>query len=922
MKKRLREKILGKIADIIDRYPVFVFLGVMVVTFLALIFASRIKFDTEYEVFMPENARSIKAMKEIRKKFGSVEDVIIVIEGENLIKAKKVADELALRFEKHPKYFLTVFYKIPTDFFQKYGLLFLSRKEIKDLTENIKKEKKELKKYLSQLRLGGFFKFLNERFEREYGGGKEMEKGKEGDLIQAMETLKKLVSSVKKSLERGVLPDSSELKDALGGFFMTPGKKEERKTQIKDGYFVSKDGKMLILFVRLSKSLTEEGEKYLFSLNKKLRGIVGSVKKRYPEVSIRMTGAVVGEMEEREAQKQGFSTSLSISFILILVLLMFSFRMWSTPLIAVIPLVIGLIWAMGFAGLTLGKLNIFSSIFAVVIMGLSVDFGIHMISRYTEERGKNHSVSWANKMVLTRTTQGIFTGALTTAAAFLTFVFLEFKGYADFGLLGGAGLLIALLAFILVVPLLFIFKDRKIVTQERRIKSQEFPFLGKIGNLIVKRKWWVLGIGTGITLVFLFLVILHGVPFESDLKKMEPRTEAFLLRDTIIERFGVSPDALLITARSKQEMERLTRKLKKLEDQGKLGEVQSLATFIPKNQHERLQLIQKLRDVLEGIDMRLIKERDFLPEKEVKEWLKEMKRFRLNMLELSDLSYISGMDSVAVLAEIVAKETEDLLKRAEKNRKLPGILGEYEKILARMMEERWNTFKKMTLVKDTITPDKIPASILREFVSKDGKSYLIRVSSAKDLYDLKVAFDFTSMVQRIAPNVTGLMVFTVEVLNIAWKSIKWAILYALIAIILVLFADFRKPELVFAALTPVIFGLIWLLGILYVFRMKLNLSSVMILPLILGIGIDDGVHIIHRYLEEGQDRIPLVLRHTGKAVLLTTLTTVMAFGSLTFSKMPAMASLGWMISIGLFACLFISVIILPALLKVLDKKRR
>ncbi|MCD6506730.1 MMPL family transporter [Candidatus Poribacteria bacterium] len=98
--------------------------------------------------------------------------------------------------------------------------------------------------------------------------------------------------------------------------------------------------------------------------------------------------------------------------------------------------------------------------------------------------------------------------------------------------------------------------------------------------------------------------------------------------------------------------------------------------------------------------------------------------------------------------------------------------------------------------------------------------------------------------------------------------------------------------------------------------MKLNFTNLIAFPLIIGIGIDDGVHLIHRYRMEGWQRIGTVFANTGKAILLTSLTTMIGFGSLMFMTHRGMASMGTVLVIGIGSCLITTVLILSPAFRV------
>ncbi len=120
-------------------------------------------------------------------------------------------------------------------------------------------------------------------------------------------------------------------------------------------------------------------------------------------------------------------------------------------------------------------------------------------------------------------------------------------------------------------------------------------------------------------------------------------------------------------------------------------------------------------------------------------------------------------------------------------------------------------------------------------------------------------------------------------------------------------------------MVPLILGTVWMVGVMKLLGMKLNILNVMAVPLILGIGIDDGVHIIHRYRIEGKNKLRIIFSSTGKAVLLTSVSTFLAFGSMGFATYKGIASLGITLSIGIVACYLTTIVVLPAVIGLIDK---
>ena len=180
---------------------------------------------------------------------------------------------------------------------------------------------------------------------------------------------------------------------------------------------------------------------------------------------------------------------------------------------------------------------------------------------------------------------------------------------------------------------------------------------------------------------------------------------------------------------------------------------------------------------------------------------------------------------------------------------------------------------------------------------------------------------FGAELESVSDRTTGMPVIMRALFEIIGRDGRNAALLTLVLVYLILLIDFRSFKYALIAMLPLAVGGIWMIGLMQVFGFQLDLMNVMALPLILGIGIDDGIHVVHRWRLEGPRSAYTVLSSTGKAVLLTSLTTMLAFGSMMFSPFRGYASLSWALIFGVGACFFTTIIILPAFMGLIDNKK-
>jgi predicted RND superfamily exporter protein len=211
----------------------------------------------------------------------------------------------------------------------------------------------------------------------------------------------------------------------------------------------------------------------------------------------------------------------------------------------------------------------------------------------------------------------------------------------------------------------------------------------------------------------------------------------------------------------------------------------------------------------------------------------------------------------------------------------------------------------------------LPPGLRSRFIGVTGK-WLLQIYPKKDVWDRKNQGEFVSELRTVTRSVTGSPVEQWEYTSLLVRSYVEAALYALAAIAVLVAIHFRRPTLVFFALLPVFLGAVWTAGLMGIDDLPLNPANIMTLPLVVGIGVTNGIHLLNRFVEEGTPT--LVTKSTGKAVIVSGLTTIAGFASLWLGKHQGIQSLGQVMSIGVGACMLAALTVLPALLAVLFKR--
>jgi len=341
----------------------------------------------------------------------------------------------------------------------------------------------------------------------------------------------------------------------------------------------------------------------------------------------------------------------------------------------------------------------------------------------------------------------------------------------------------------------------------------------------------------------------------------------------------------------------------------------------PEDQMARAEIIRHIRAKMAASDVSAK-----FSSSEIDRVVEELNRLEANIMEMQDLAYLGGQDKVdRKCALLVGNPNEENPKRM--------IFSLTEKIKAkpekaRAALERYQAnfspyFKQTSLQMASFSPiyfNELPEAILDRYANASRDKFLLTIFPNNSVWEDMAFLDrFTQDIQAVSPKATGMPVVFLTLVDVIGKDGSNAVLLTMLTVFVLLWADFRNPLFALIAMIPLTVGMFWMIGLMTLFEMQLTVVNVMALPMIVGIGIDDGVHILHRWQIEGMGKLRIVYAGTGKAILLTSLTTMLAFGSLIFSIWPGFASLGSAMFIGVGACFLTTVLVLTGVLGFYEK---
>jgi len=896
--KRLTEdsimaRVLSLLAAAVIRYPGPFLYVQLFLFFLCIICTVKfLKFDTTRDNLVGSGASYHQNFRKFKTEFPTQDDLVVVVESENPEKNRQFVERIGAKLEADTKHFHNVFYKGDFKMLGSKALLFLSEQELEGFKAKLKDYQPFIQQFTRATNLVSLYSLINAQFRTASRAASDENKS----MIKALPALERIVAQAKASL---ILPGSPPSPGVMALF--DPGPEAIGKM-----YITFANGR---IFLATAQAPTEKQNGVAVE---RLLQLVAETKLEVPGLNVGITGEPVLEHDEM-LQSQKDTTIASIASLLICALIfIYGYQQTGRPIKATLCLIVGLGYTMVFATLAVGHLNILTITFVPILIGLAIDYGVHLISRFEEElrRGKTQEAALTRAMVYTG--QGILTGAFTTAGAFLAMAFTNFKGIQEMGLICGGGLLICLIPMLTMLPALLLRGRQNVLDQVQTDLSER---RARIESLWLKRPLMV----TMITLALCAAAAtqLPKVHFDYNLLHMQSAgLPAVEFEHKLIQSASKSVLFAAVIATNLQQVVPLQQQITNLST---VSSVDSITRFgLGENQTRKLELVGDIKQQLASLKFQLP---DTKP---------------VNLSELTSTLYSlygylgaaneeASKNNPALGQELLSlrQAIEDLRKEAlrgsparlEEN---SIKLAEFQQALLNDVRETFDALRNQDNHAGVTSQD-LPEALRNRFVGKTGQ-YLLMVYPKDDVWQRENQKKFIDELKTIDPNVTGTPVQLYHYTELLKSSYEEAARYSLLAITILVLIHFRSPLSVALALVPVGVGFVWLGGLMGFFGVQLNPANIMTLPLVIGIGVTNGIHILNRFAEE---QTPSILaRSTGKAVLVSGLTAIAGFGSLILAKHQGIQSLGYVMSTGLATCMIAGLTFLPALLNFLTHEGR
>jgi hopanoid biosynthesis associated RND transporter like protein HpnN len=915
---------------------------------------TQIEFKTQRADLIDANADFQRRWIDYTESFGDASDIVVVVEANDSETIKETLEELGSRLTAEPELFSHVLYKFEPGRLRSKGLHYLSPKQLEAGLSRFKEYRPILQGRWDLIRLDTLLTRMDSqlRAQQTATASTAATDKSAGQLLQHADLLTTSMSRflVDPNDFRSPWPDVVPVDSRLGE---EQQRGDEQKRVV---YLLNDAGTMGFL-----KTFPAKDANDLNGASKsidRLRELIAEVSATHTDVTIGMTGIPILESDEMRRSQSDMTIASIVSFAGVGLLLFLGFRGFRHPLLALGMLVIGIAWSVGYTTLAIGHLNILSVSFAVILIGLGIDFAIHYLARYLELRHEGQKLQPALLETSSGVGAGIITAAITTSLAFFCATFTQFLGVAELGVIVGGGILLCAAATFLVLPALVTLADKNVEPKQLptpfearwlREFTARFPALVGIVSVVL-----IVGVGSQVVR-YTDGHFEPRVRYDYNLLNLQAAgLESVELQNRVFENANNSLLFAVSIADTPAEARALRWKFEKLPS---VDHVEELASKLPAHPTEETGLlVQAFRVQLARLPKRPPRFASIDPSsigRDLERLYRSLKQSNKSQAKKSARTLNRFLDRFENLS---LKDQTDFLN-AFQRRTAAALLGQF-----RALESVSNT--------QPVVLDDLPAELTARFVSPQGK-WLLQIYPKQQIWDVEPLSQFVEEVRSVDPEVTGTPLQNYEASRQIFASYKSAAIYALAVICVVLLIDFLHrdhklltllPPLVvvtlvamivttrgdainpvmlvigfvgmavaiaalfdfrnlcdaaFAMVPPLAGGLL-MLGVLGLTGIDLNPANLIVLPLVLGIGVDDGVHVMHDYRMQrrGQYRTS---SSTINAIVLTSLTSMIGFGSMMFAAHRGLYSVGLVLVIGIGSCLFVSLVTLPAMLTLADR---
>ncbi len=803
------------------------------------------------------------------------EALFVVVDAETPLRVREATSALATRLQQRPEVFRSVYVPGGGPFFERNALLYLTVDEIEALTDRMAAIQPLLEELSRDRNLAGLARLMRQAVDMAQQGPDAVV-----DLTAVFDSVSQAAAAVLEGNPRPISWTEMLMRRSI------PAESSRR---------------LIVLDPALDYGSLLPARRAIATVRDAARELALT-----PEegVTVRITGNPALNYEEmlvvsRDALLAALGSFVGVGGVLFLALR--SGRLMAAVLVALLT---GLIWTAAFAAFAVGHLNLASVSFAVLFIGLGVDFGIHLSMRYAElMRGGS-----AHLEALAESARGVGSSlvlcALTTMIGFYVFVPTDYRAIGELGLISGTGMPISLVCTLTLMPAMLSLRAPVASTAGR--PAPRWFRTALIGLALRHARAVRLGaLGLGL----LSLLALPRLEFDHNVVRIrDPSTESVQTFQDLLSESHTSPWTIDAVAPDLDSADALARRLRQLDF---VERAITLRDYVPSDQEEKLELLGDLAlFVPTPVDFTTPQ-----PSPGVAVQVAALKALRATLeapwLTEGDAARSESARRALALMDRLVRRLEDIEGRE-------AVVSGFERSLLDTLPAALDQLYG-ALEPGPVALEDLPADLVARMVASDGRAR-IQVLPSRDLSDNAELARFVDGVQAELPDATGSAVSLLEWARATARSFRQALVAAIAAVATVVWILWRRASDVLLVLAPLVLAALLTAATAFLVGIAFNFVNVIVIPLLLGIGVDSGIHLVHRHRLAGAGPLGeagaevLLSSSTAQAVFFSAITTMLSFGSLALSDHPGIRSMGQLLLIGIFLTLACNLVVLPALL--------
>jgi uncharacterized protein len=861
--------LLNQYIAMVERFRLGIIIFFIALTVSAVIYTvNNLGMNTNTNDMLSPELSWRKLDLEYGKLFPQYMDNILVVIGANTPdQAADAANLLYAELLGVESLFKSVYYPGSLSLFRQNALLFLSEQDLYDLADNLAKIQPFLTRLTDDMSLRGLFTMLSDAIDA-------LEEGEDINIEPVLTQLTRAIQSTLKGIPVRVSWQNLIDNQADAG----TGQNFE--------------------FIILQPILDYENLLPATDAIDKIRETSNLQAITETGATIRLSGDTVLAHEELLSVSRGTGNALILSICMVTIIMLVGLGSVRLVAFTLITLVTGLLLTAAFATIAIGELNLISIAFAVLYIGLGIDFAIHYCLRYRELLAQGTDNAFAIEESSRNLGQSLFICTLTTAIGFFAFIPTDYQGVAELGLISGAGMFISLFVTMTLLPAL--------------LRTLPLVLNGKTRKLNTGAVYWLASMPlrhSGKIKIFAAIILLSciwlatNIRFDPNILNLQdPDNESVQTFTSLLESSDTSPWTGVIVADGREDAIQTKMTIEQLPV---VEKVVWLDDFIPEDQDQKLAIIDELNLLLPGgfSDTGLSTN---LSANDKYQVLQNFLNERAPAASVNQNSYVG--DFIENLQAYVTMLTDmDEQQRAT-------ALDNFTTTMLASLPGRLNLLND-SLNADYISLNSLPDSLKQRWLSTD-QHYLLSVYPIENLNNNEAMRRFVEETSRADPRIIGPPVINIEAGDAVIYAFVEALSYAVLAIALILLILLRNRLDMVLILSTLMFAVIVTGGLSVLMKIPLNFANIIALPLLLGMGVDSGIHILHRFRTALPGHNNILVTSSARAVIVSAFTTMCSIGTLAFSPHAGTASMGELLTIGIGMTLVATLLVLPGLLKI------